>query len=136
MLRRPVRRLLFAIYLDLFLANRVAHRLGALCALSADHDFLAHLGGLVDRWNLMRFTDFYRPLLERMVTDRSALSRPALDFDPFIAQIDLLLDRAFDDKAAHVNRSLYPCLADLNLLLGQRDGFVVLAVRGTHPLFP
>jgi hypothetical protein len=83
----------------------------------------------------VRLTDFYRALLERTVTDRSALSRPALDFDPFIAQIDLLLDRTFDDKAAHANRSLHSFLANLDLLLGQRDGFVVLAVRGTHPLF-
>src|SRR4051794_35254176 len=106
--------------LDLLLADRVAHRLGAGLDVLADADLLDHPRFLVDDRLLAAFAGLDHLLLEHGVTrfDRP-VDRPALDLDPLLAQVHLLLDRALDDVAAHPHRAAADLArADPELLLG------------------
>src|SRR4051812_49669520 len=106
--------------LDLLLADRVAHRLGAGLDVLADADLLDHPRFLVDDRLLAAFAGLDHLLLEHGVTrfDR-AVDRPALDLDPLLAQVHLLLDRALDDVAADPHRAAADLArADPELLLG------------------
>src|SRR3954451_11861444 len=88
--------------LDLGLAHRVAHGLGAGVDVLAQPDLLDHPRLLVD-YRLLAATRGLDPLLlEHGVAGLArAIHRPALDLDPRLPQLDLLLGRALDDAAAH-----------------------------------
>src|SRR4051794_2386479 len=106
--------------LDLLLADRVAHRLGAGLDVLADADLLDHPCFLVDDRLLAAFAGLDHLLLEHGVTRLDqAVDRPALDLDPLLAQVHLLLDRALDDVAADPHRAAADLArADPELLLG------------------
>src|SRR3954470_8497350 len=114
---------------DLGLAHRVADGLGAGVDVLAQPDLLDHPRLLVDHRLLAALRGLDRALLEGRVAGRHlAVDRAALDLDPLLAQVDLLLDRTLDDVAAHPHAAAADlALADPDLLLDDRDRLLALA---------
>src|SRR3954452_24875348 len=106
--------------LDLLLADRVADGLGAGVDVLAQPDLLDHARLLGDDRLLAALAGRDLLLLERGIAGlHRTVDRAALDLDPLLAQVDLLLDRPLDNVAAHPHATAADlALADPDLLLG------------------